>query len=163
VKIDVKNLTIQARRGYYAPKHIADPLEQAKHEIEEALFSREVIQDIPSQIHTQFFKSGDFDAKLTVLAKVDVRQLHFRKVGDRNDDDLTVVCGLFDRNGNYVTAGSKTIEMKLKDATLQTRLNGGVAVRMTFDVKSGSYVIRLVVRDAEGQSMSAQNGSVEIP
>jgi hypothetical protein len=164
VKIkEVKNLNVQARRGYYAPKHLANPAEEAKHEIEEALFSREVIQDIPSQIHTQFFKSGDFDAKLTVLAKVDVRQLHFRKVADRNDDDLTVVCGLFDRNGNFVTAGEKTIEMKLKDATLETRLNGGVTIKLTFDVKAASYVVRLVVRDAEGQMMSAQNGSVEIP
>jgi VWFA-related protein len=163
VKINVKSLTVQARRGYFAPKHIADPAEEAKREIEEALFSREVIQDIPSQIHTQFFKSGDFDAKLSVLAKVDVRQLHFRKVGDRNDDEMRVVCGIFDRNGNLVVAGEKTIEMKLKDTTLESKLNGGVTVKLAFDVKTGDYVIRLVVRDAEGQSMSAQNGSVQIP
>jgi hypothetical protein len=42
-------------------------------------------------------------------------------------------------------------------------LNGGVTVKLAFDVKTGDYVIRLVVRDAEGQSMSAQNGSVQIP
>jgi hypothetical protein len=160
---DGNHLTLQARRGYYAPKHLADPAEEAKHEIEEALFSREILQDIPSQIHTQFFKSSDFDAKLSVLAKIDIRQLHFRKVDGRNRDDLTVVCGLFDRNGNFVTADSKTVEMRLKDATLDSKLNGGITIKSSFDVKTGSYVIRLVVRDAEGQSMSAQNGSIEIP
>jgi VWFA-related protein len=157
------HLTLQARRGYYAPKHLANPAEEAKQEIQEALFSREILQDIPSQIHTQFFKSGDFDAKLSVLAKIDIRQLHFRKVDGRNRDDLTVVCGLFDRNGNFVTADSKTIEMRIKDATLDTKLNGGITIKTSFDVKTGSYVIRLVVRDAEGQLMSAQNGSIEIP
>jgi hypothetical protein len=30
-------------------------------------------------------------------------------------------------------------------------------------VKPGTYLVRLVVRDAEGQQMSAANGSVEIP
>ena len=160
---DAKHLTLQARRGYYAPKHLADPAEEAKHEIEEALFSREILQDIPSQIHTQFFKSGDFDAKLSVLAKIDIRQLHFRKVDGRNRDDLTIVCGLFDRNGNFVTADSKTVEMRLKDDTLDSKLNGGITIKSSFDVKTGSYVIRLVVRDAEGQLMSAQNGSIEIP
>jgi hypothetical protein len=30
-------------------------------------------------------------------------------------------------------------------------------------VASGSYVVRLVVRDSEGRTMSAQNGAVEIP
>lgn len=163
VKIKEAKLVVQARRGYYSPKHIADPAEEAKHEIEEALFSREVIQDIPSQIHTQFFKSGDFDAKLSVLAKVDVRQLHFKKADGRNRDNLTVVCGLFDRNGNFISAVQKTIEMRLKDLTLDTKLNGGVTIKTSFDVKTGTYVIRLVVRDAEGQMMSAQNGSIEIP
>jgi hypothetical protein len=36
-------------------------------------------------------------------------------------------------------------------------------VRTSFDVKPGSYMIRLVVRDAEGQLMAAENGAVEIP
>jgi VWFA-related protein len=160
---DGKHLTLQARRGYYAPKHLADPAEEAKHEIEEALFSRETLQDIPSRIQTQFFKSSDFEAKLSVLAKIDIRQLHFRKEAGRNRDDLTVVCALFDRNGNFVKADSKTVEMRIKDATLDTKLNGGITIRTSFDVKTGSYVIRLVVRDAEGQLMSAQNGSIEIP
>jgi hypothetical protein len=30
-------------------------------------------------------------------------------------------------------------------------------------VKPGSYMIRLVVRDDEGQLMAAENGAVEIP
>jgi VWFA-related protein len=160
---DPQHLNVQARRGYYAPKHAADPAEEAKQEIEEALFSREVIQDIPSQIHTQFFKTTDFDAKLTMLAKIDIRQLHFRKVAGRNEDQLTVVYGLFDRNGNLINATVKTIDMKIKDATLESKLNGGVTIKSSLDVKTGSYVIRLVVRDAEGQTMSAQNGTIEIP
>ena len=60
-------------------------------------------------------------------------------------------------------AAEKTIEMRLKDATLESKLNGGITVKENFDVKIGSYLIRLVVRDAEGQMMSAQNGSIEIP
>lgn len=160
---DPQHLNVQARRGYYAPKHAANPAEEAKQEIEEALFSREVIQDIPSQIHTQFFKTTDFDAKLTMLAKIDIRQLHFRKVDGRNEDQLTVVYGLFDRNGNLINATVKTIDMKIKDATLESKLNGGVTIKSSLDVKAGSYVLRLVVRDAEGQTMSAQNGTIEIP
>jgi hypothetical protein len=53
--------------------------------------------------------------------------------------------------------------MKIKDATLESKLNGGVTIKSSLDVKAGSYVLRLVVRDAEGQTMSAQNGTIEIP
>jgi hypothetical protein len=38
-----------------------------------------------------------------------------------------------------------------------------LTIRSSFDVKPGAYSVRLVVRDAEGQLMSAQNGAVEIP
>lgn len=166
LKITVRNagkLDIQARSGYYAPQHLADPAETAKQEIQDALFSREELRDIPLVIHTQFFKPTAFDAKLAVLARVDVKHLRFRKESGRNRDDLTVVSGLFDRNGNLVTGNTKTIEMRLKDQTLESRLNSGITIRSSFDVKPGSYLIRLVVRDSEGQLMAAVNGTVDIP
>jgi hypothetical protein len=73
------------------------------------------------------------------------------------------VAGLFDRNGVYAAGNQKKIEMKLKDETVEKRLDGGLTIRSSIDVKPGTYSIRLVVRDDEGQLMSAQNGAVEIP
>jgi VWFA-related protein len=156
-------LDLQARTGYYAPQHLADPQETAKQEIQDALFSREELRDIPLVLHTQFFKPDAENAKLAVLARVDVKHLHFRKENGRNNDDLTVVSGLFDRNGNMVMGNSKTVEMKLKDQTLEGRMSAGITVKSSFDVKPGSYMIRLVVRDSEGQVMAAANGTVDIP
>jgi len=155
--------TLQARRGYYAPKRLDDPAETAKQEIQDALFSREAMHDIPVELHTQFFKSSEDSAKVTVLVRLDVKRIHFRKVDGRNQNDLTIVSGLFDRNGNYVTAIEKKLEMRLLDATLEKRVSSGITVRTSFDVKPGSYLVRLVVRDTEGQLMSAENGAVEIP
>jgi hypothetical protein len=73
------------------------------------------------------------------------------------------VAGLFDRNGVYVTGQQKKVEMRLKDETLEKRLDGGITIRSSIDVKPGTYSVRLVVRDSEGQLMSAQNGAVDIP
>ena len=166
LKVTLKSpekLTLQARKGYYAPTHAADASEQAKQEIEDAIFSQEEMHDLPVELHTQFFKSSDADAKLTVLAHVDVRRLHFRKVEGRNRNDLTVASALFDRNGNFVQGSQKILEMRLKDDTLQSKLGSGITLKASFDVKRGSYLVRLVVRDTEGQLMSAENGAVEIP
>jgi VWFA-related protein len=156
-------VTLQARRGYYAPKRLDDPAETAKQEIQDALFSREAMHDIPIELHTQFFKASEDSAKVTVLVRLDVRHIHFRKVDGRNRNDLTIVAGLFDRNGNYVTAIEKKLEMRLRDETLEKKAGSGITIRTSFDVKPGSYLVRLVVRDAEGQLMSAENGAVEIP
>ncbi len=166
LKVTLRNshgLDLQARRGYYAPRHLPDPEEDAKREIQEALFSRDEIQDIPLELHTQFFKSSDVAANIAVLARVNIRNLRFRKADGRNNDNLTIISGLFDRNGNYIQGMQKVVEMRLLDTTLEKVANSGITVRTNFDVAPGSYVIRLVVRDSEGQTMAARNGVVEIP
>jgi hypothetical protein len=166
LKVTLKNpekLSVQARRGYFAPKHAADPAEEAKQEIEDALFSQDEVHDLPVQLHTQFFKSSDVDAKLTVVAHIDVRRLHFRKVDGRNRDDLTVVSALFNRNGSLVQGSEKTVTMRLKDETLESKLGSGITLKASFDVKPGSYLVRLVVRDTEAQLLSAENDAVQIP
>jgi VWFA-related protein len=156
-------LDLQARRGYYAPKHLPNPEEDAKREIQEALFSRDEIEDIPIELHMQFFKSSDVAAKIAVLARFNLKNLRFRKADGRNNDNLTILSGVFDRNGNYITGTQKVVEMRLQDATLEKLLNAGLTVRTNFEVAPGNYVIRLVVRDSEGQTMAARNGVVEIP
>ena len=155
-------LTLQARRGYFAPKQAPNADQEAKEEIEEALFSQEEMHDLPVQLHTQFFKASDQDAKLSVMVHVDVKRLHFHKAEGRNDNNLTIAAALFDRNGTFVTANEKILEMKLKDQTLESKLDRGVTLKTSFDVKPGSYLVRLVVRDTEGQ-LAAENGAIEIP
>jgi VWFA-related protein len=165
LKVTLKNpqkLSLQARRGYYAPKNFASPQEQAKQEIEDEMFSQEELHNLPVNLHTQYFKASDQDAQLVVLAHVDVKRLHFRKVEGRNDNVLTCVSALFNRNGNFIQGTQKVVTMHWKDDTLEHRLNSGITLKTSFDVKPGSYVVRLVVRDAEGQLMSAENGTVEI-
>jgi VWFA-related protein len=159
---DQPKLTLQARRGYFAPKHAADPGEQAKQEIEEAMYSQDELHNLPVSLQTQFFKASEDAAKLIVLAHVDVQRMHYRKADGRNNDVLTCVSAVFNRNGNFVQGLEKTVTMHWKDETLERRLGSGITLKSSFDVKPGSYFVRLVVRDSEGQLMSAENGTVEI-
>ena len=166
LKISLKagaGMTVKARLGYYAPRHLSSADEEAKEEISQALFSREEIRDIPVEINTQFFKTSESEARLVVLSKVGFGKLRFRKADGRNVNDVLIVCALFDRNGNYLQTVSTTLKMRLLDATLRNGATEGIAVHSDFKVSPGTYVIRLVVRDAEGQQMAAQNGAVEIP
>jgi hypothetical protein len=154
---------VEARRGYYAPKHAANPAEQAKEEIQAAFFSTEDIREIPATMETQFFKTGPDEATLDILARVDVKRLNFKREDGRNRNNVTVVCGIFDENGNYVSGIQKVLELHLKDETLATRLASGIAVRSSLKTKPGRYLVRVVVRDSEGQELTALGGAVEIP
>jgi VWFA-related protein len=165
LKVTLKNpqkLSVQARRGYYAPKNVEDKAEQAKQEIQDALFSQDEMLDLPFDLRTQFFKASDTEATLTVLAHMDARRLHFRKADGRNGDELTFASALFNQNGNFVQGTQKIVTLRLKDETLTQMLNSGITMKTNFDVKPGNYLVRVVVRDEEGQ-LSAKNGAIEIP
>jgi VWFA-related protein len=164
VKLTTKEkYTVQARRGFFAPKRGETPEQLAKQDIEDALFSQEEQQSLPIQLHLQYYKSDANNAKLSVLAHVDLTKVGFEKSQGRNWDDLTIVAGLFDRNGNFISGEEKTLELRLKDATLQRLDQTGVTVKTNFDVKPGGYLVRLVVRDSKAAQLSARNGVVEIP
>jgi VWFA-related protein len=155
--------SIQARNGYYAPKTIPNPVEAAKQEIREAIFSQEELHDVPVDLQTQFFKKDATSARLSVLTHFDVKSIHFRKEAGRNADILTIATAIFDDNGNFVTGGEKTVQMKLLDTTYNRLSRSGLTLKSSYDVKPGTYMVRLVVRDGEGSQMAARNGAVVIP
>jgi hypothetical protein len=98
-----------------------------------------------------------------VLAHVSTQTMHFRKEGDRHLDNLTMETAIFDQDGKFVNGGKKVITMNLTDTTLEKLNRSGLSVKSSFDLKPGTYLIRLVLRDTEGAQMAARNGSVEIP
>ncbi|HEY3824969.1 MAG TPA: VWA domain-containing protein, partial [Bryobacteraceae bacterium] len=95
---NVKGVQMEMRRGYFERQHMESAAEQANEELKEAFFSRDEMRELPVELNTQFFKTGDYKARLSILARIDAKHLHFRKAVDRNDDTLTVVGGVFDRD-----------------------------------------------------------------
>ena len=157
------NYSVQARRGYYAPRKVDDPAEMARAEIREAIFSQEEISDLPLDLQTQYFKNESQGAQLSVVSRLEVKNMHFRKAEGRSLDDLTLATAIFDENGNYVTGGEKTVKMNLRETTFERLTHTGLTVKSSFAVKPGRYMVRQVVRDSEGSQMAARNGAVEIP
>jgi len=157
------NLIIQARRGYWAPKHAADPAAEAKQQLQESFFSNQEIPGLPVILETSFFKSSDQQFQLSVSARLDVKGLRFKKAEGRNINTVTVVVGLFDGNGKNVVATKKIVNLRLRDRSLAILQNAGIRMKENFNVFPGRYSVRLVVTDSETQTVTAHNGSVQIP
>ena len=155
--------TLVARRGYYAPKHAANEAELAQDELREAVFSREELLEIPMELQTQFFKADDGTVKLGLVTKIDLKALPFRKEQGLNKDSLTIVAALFDHNGNIVTGAERKLNINLRDATFEQRINSGVSVKTVLTATPGSYVVRVILRDQEGKLMTARNRAIDIP
>ncbi|HVW11167.1 MAG TPA: VWA domain-containing protein [Bryobacteraceae bacterium] len=157
-----RGFTVQARTTYYANVKPVDPQEMIRQEIQDAFFSNQDVRSLPVRLQAEFFKDGD-NATLTANVRVDATKLELKKAEGRNDDDLTMVIGIFDSNGNFVQAFQKTIELRLKDATLSAWMKSGIENSTDFTLKPGKYLVRLVVRDSQGTSMAEQSTGVDIP
>ncbi|HTS71260.1 MAG TPA: VWA domain-containing protein [Terriglobia bacterium] len=156
-------LTVQARKGYYAPRQPSDPGAQEKEEIREAVFSQEEVQEIPIDVHTRFFMKTESDARITVLTRLDAHALRFRKEGDKSIDTLTFVTVLFDRDGRLVSGQQKSVDLSLRDLGVERLLQTGITMQALFDAKPGTYMVRAVVRDTASGEISSLNRTVEIP
>jgi hypothetical protein len=91
------------------------------------------------------------------------QRLKFRRVDDRNHDDLKVVMALFDNNGNFLSATERGITLQLKDTTLTALSKTGIRVKLDFDAQPGTFLVRVVVRDSEGAQLGATSQAVVVP
>jgi VWFA-related protein len=158
-----RGLTVQARKGYYAPSKPADPAAQEKEEIQEAVFSQDEMLDLPIDVHTEFFMKTRTSGQVDVLTHLDLRKLQFHKDGDRNLDHLTFAVALFDQDGHFVGGQQKVLQLRLRDATLEKYLRTGISIQSEVDVTPGRYLVRTVVRESESGQISGVNRTVEIP
>jgi len=157
-----KKFVLQARHGYFAPSEKVEHAVATHDEIQKAIYTGEELIGLPIDCETQFLKKG-LAVHLSVVARIDVRGLTFRKAEGRNIDRLTVATAVFDDNGNLVAGLQRVIDMRLKDATLERLNKAGIGVSLDFTVKPGAYRVRLVVQDSEGAQMTAINRGVVIP
>jgi VWFA-related protein len=159
----LKGYEVKARPGYFTNKP-SDSQSSIDEEIAEAVYSQQPFDELPFDVHTRFYSAGaSGHAVLSVMAHLDTRSLHFHKQEGRSLDNLTLVTALFDSDGNYLKGQEKIVEFRLRDATLASLETVGITLKSSFDVKTGRYTVRSVVRDANGPSLAAATRTVEIP
>jgi hypothetical protein len=76
---------------------------------------------------------------------------------------LRLVTVLFDRDGKYIVGKEKIVDFHLRDVSLQKLASSGITTKTSFDVQPGAYLVRQVVREAEGGQISELNRAIEIP
>jgi VWFA-related protein len=155
--------SVEARRGFYAPSSVETPEEAATREIEDAVFSDEELHDLPVTMETSLASAAAGSSKLNVVADLGVANLRFVKAERANKEEVIVAAALFDTDGNYVAGTKKTVTMRYDDVSLAKVRMNGAKIDFDFDVKAGTYTLRLVARDSNDGHISAENANVSVP
>lgn len=156
--------TVQARRGYFAPKQAEDFATAENDELERAVFSQDDLNSLRVRFFSNSFaKAGPQATKFSVTVYLDISALRFRKEHGWNLDEVTFVLALFDADGNYVTGQTKRVNLKLSDSTFKRLKSTGATVTVAVTVKPGSYLVRGVMLDADSQQLGSGTENVTIP
>jgi hypothetical protein len=134
-----------------------------KQEVRSALFAQDEIVDVPFDLKTQFFKTDAGSAQLSVLTRMDLKGIHFRKADGRNYNNVVLATAVFDSNGQFVEGQMREINMKLLDSSVQRLSTTGLTVKISFTVKPGTYLVRSVLSASEGEQLTARNARTIIP
>jgi VWFA-related protein len=147
------------RLGYFAPRKASNSAEAEKSDFNESLFSRGNLHGLPIQMRTQFISEDKPVAKLSVLTLVDLREMPHRQKNGVNENELHIVAAIFDRNGKYMGSIDRNVTVQWPDDKAEMR----TAAKYDFILDSGSYLVRLVVRDSESSQISTEDAVVQIP
>ena len=151
---DRNGVSIETRRGYYAPVSTEAP---ADSELSNPLLSSEEVREIPVLL-----KARMEGGQLQVAARIDVETIRFQKKDGLNQADLKIWSGLFDSDGNYVTGRQGTMHLEGDDDRLAAARASGVGSQVNLDVKPGDYLLRFVVRGPDSRTFAIRC-AVKIP
>ena len=161
LRVGIRNrtrLSVQARTGYLAPAKTPDPAEQAKEEIENAVFSREEIREIPLAVQLQ---SPEKTAKISATMHVGLGTIRFERQNGHNRGCFTATVSVFDNDGKYFAGKQEKVELDYSDDKLAASIASGTDVRGDFDTPPGRYLVRVVIRDEDGH-LSSTSSAVEV-
>jgi hypothetical protein len=131
--------------------------------IRESLRTKTDRIDLPVDLKMSPSAESGETRELALLTHLVVKPLHFRKDGDHNFNNVAFAVAVFDQKDNIVQVKERHAKINVVDAQLPDFFLTGVDVETTFELKPGSYRVRVVVTDAEEHRITAFSRPVEVP
>jgi VWFA-related protein len=149
---------VQARRGYYVPTKTPPAPPRA---LDRLAASDEVLTAFPIEVETGT-AAGNGVINVQLKVHVDIGKLVFARHGDRHIQELTVLGVLVNAGGEVVSGKEGKIEFELAADSLAKIRASGFNAFLSLPVDAGTYRLRVVVQDAQGQ-MAALARPLEVP
>lgn len=165
IKLEVlrPGLQVSYRKGYYAPREEMTFEQQEKEEILRALHAPGNLNEIPMGLSYNYYQDDDTTYAVSLLLKVDIRNLRFLSENSRRRNLIHMVVVAFDEMDRYVQGLEKTVDFRLTDLSYGSLLDSGVTSKVELTLPIGRYRIRAVVREATQGKMGSLTKTIEIP
>jgi VWFA-related protein len=173
-----KGFTIQARRGYFAPKGDApvagsatgstesagDAAARAQHDqIQQQVLSKVDVTQLPVSLRNSIAEQPDKTQILSVSAHLDTRALQFQQEADHSVNAITFVVAVFDGKDKVIEAQQRHVRINALDSQLPILFTRGLEATFAFKLGAGTYRVRAVVADSVQHLVGVKSDSVTVP
>jgi len=163
-----KGKEVRARKGYFAPNESGKSIFTAKKgtdpEVQSALDSPWALDGIPLRM-TAFVGDEKSLGKAAVLVttEVDVRSLQFEEKDGRNLADLQFLLVVAHRSSGEFFRYDQGVSMKLLPTSRERFNRFWFPITRDFELKSGDYQAKIVVRDTRSKRIGTVIHEFEVP
>ena len=153
---------MSARKGYFAPKNEKSLDVTDSEMIRNVLDNSQELKDIPVALSVDITHEETPKSLVEVQTWIDVKEIHFRKVEQRNQDTLTIVTIVYDSNNQFVDGREAHLELNLTDPHYQDVLKTGLAWKAQFKLPSGHYMLKTAVLDAGESTLGSAFKTLDV-
>ena len=162
IKVNRPDVVVQYRPGYYSP---AD-FQHAKSEDRELALSEQLRSDLPATdvtlyLQALYFRTGEGHFFVPVSLIVPGSQIPFLKNGDRDKATLDIIGQVKNAQGIKVGDVRETVKLAV-DAAQQVKQKN-VQYSTGFNLASGKYSLKFVVRENQTGQMGSFETELNVP
>jgi len=162
-----KGVQVRARKGYYAPsaREAVLPPKSKDPPFQRALDSPYEVDDIPLRV-THFVREETpllGRAHVLVAAEVDIRNIGFKEEEDRSTDTLEFLMVAANRDTGELSRQDQRVELKLPRATRESMSRNWLPIVREFELATGRYQAKFVVRDKATGRIGTVVHEFEVP
>lgn len=98
---------------------------------------------------------------ISVSVRIDPAKLTLRRSRGLNVNSLELVAAVFGPAGEMIRSVSKLVDLRLSDDQIDAARRSGITVKSAFEMTPGPYLVRVVLRDKQG-NMFARGEQVRV-
>jgi hypothetical protein len=168
VKTRLKDLTLRARRGYYAPGDAApkaarsEPRKDA--DFQEALDAATFRHDIPLRMTAYVLgEQGQAKARVLVVADIDTKAVSFSESNGQLLGALDVLLVVAQRETAEFSRYDQRVDLARKPSSSQASAAPWYSLVREFELRPGGHQAKLVVRDPATSKLGSITFEFDVP
>lgn len=162
VKVEQKGLKVRARRGFYLTQEALEPELSRDHDLKLALDSPLDFTGMPMLVRWTM-PTGGKKEKQKVTFEMEVAPDALQLASDARNVDFDFAFLASDAKGKEAASKFQRYKAKVSDTGLAQLKESGLTYKNEFELASGEYGVRFVVRDNSTGRLGSVWATVKIP